>query len=260
MTVAAYAKDPLTPLDGLLQFAKDTRLAHVHLAWEHIVRSPRSPNGSHARGAADFSPRGLSTRDSTPVIGNSGVNTILECLHGEGLELAGIDATALDGLDGETFKKQTDDICVQMRAAGRLGAGNVTLTAGPRDPANFAHVVDGLRRLTVLADRVGVALSIRNVCDSSVEQLDDLHRLFHEVGAKHLTLDLDMAEFQAAVVKPYDAAISFAYRVARIRVCDINLEATLATLQRDGFTGPVLVALEDGPRWAGGVIETARRH
>ena len=259
MTVAAYAKYPLIPLDDLLRFAKDAGLSHVQLAWEQIVRLPRSPNGSHAQEAADFSPRAPSPRDSTPVVGNSGVNTILECLHGEGLELAGIDATALDGLDDETFKKQTDDICMQMRAGGRLGAGHVTLTSGPRDPANFAHVVDGLRRLSPLADRARVGLSIRNMCDSSVEQLDDLHRLFHELGAEYLTLDLDMAEFQAAVVNPYDAAISFARRVARVRVCDINLEATLAILQRDGFTGPVLVALEDGRGWAGGVLETAQR-
>ena len=254
LTVAVYTRDPLTPLDHLLRFTRAAGLAHVQLAWEQIVRARRAPNGPSAQRGADFSPCGASTRDSTPVLGNSDVNTILERLHQEGLEPVGVDATALDCLDDETFEKQIDDIREQMQTAGRLGTRHVTLSAGPRDPSNFSHVVRGLKHLAVLADRVGVGLSIRNVCDSSVEQPDDLHRLFHEVGAANLTLDLDMADFQAAVVNPYDAALSFAHRVTRVRACDVNLQATLTALQRDGFIGPVLVASEDGPAWAKRVI------
>jgi sugar phosphate isomerase/epimerase len=241
LAAAAYAQDPLTPLDDLLRFARDAGLAHVQLAWEQVARSVLTSGG------------GLSH------LHHPGLDALRERLGEAGLEPLGLDAAAFDALDDQTFERQTDDLYGQMRIAARLGAPHVTLTAGPRDPANFAHLVDALKRLTVLAERVGLGISIRNLCDSSVEQLDDLHRLFHQVGVRSLTLDLDMAAFQAAVVNPYDAAISFPGRIARVRVCDVNLSVTLAALQRDGFTGPVLVALDDGPAWAQDVARTVDR-
>ncbi|MFH0982480.1 MAG: hypothetical protein V2A79_13220 [Planctomycetota bacterium] len=348
LTVAAYTREPLTPLDDLLQFAGKAGLSYVQLAWEQLMH--------------------------TVVATHAGLDAILERLRENNLKPVGIDATALQALDDDTFYKQSDDLYVQMRTAARLGIRHITLTAGPRTPANFAYVVDALKRLSgapvtgastashvlnaplvgpegtkegspgrlpwvnvpldgsspggakeatppggasaappglekseatlsqgwrpgLLSDAPdgadgdrpghtlsthttstvgdaeaealdspaagmrnrlvglsGVLLSIRNMHDTGIEQLDDLHRLFHEVRDTPVTLDLDMAEFQSAAVNPYDAVLSFARRVARVRVCDVNLDATLAALQREGFAGPVLTALEDGETWTQTVI------
>ena len=227
LTVAAYARDALAPLDEVLRFAQDAELAQVQLAWEQSVRAGAVLGGSCALGAA-------------------GVDAVLERLRGAGVELVGIDATAFDCLDAATFERHLEDLGVQMRAAKRLGAGCLTITAGPRAPANFAHLADGLARLAGLADRLGVGVSIRNLNNSSVEQLDDVHRLFRGSGVEYLTLDLDMFEFQAAVVNPHDAAVCFPGRVARVRACDVNLQPALAALVRDGYAGVVLAAVEDG--------------
>lgn len=219
-TIGAYSRDPLRPLEDLLGFARQAGLAAVQLAWEQVARA--------------------ATRDADAA-------RLLERLRTASVELIGLDATALDCMDVETFERQTDDAYLQMQAAVRLGTTAVSLAAGPRGPVNFAHVVDGFKRLTVLAERLGVDISVRNRNHSSIEQLDDLHRLFHAVGAANLRLDLDLAEFQSAAVNPADAALSFPRRIARVRVCRPPLEATLAALRRDGFGGPILVAGEDGP-------------
>ena len=229
LSVSAYARDPLTSFGHLLSFANDAGLAHVQLAWEQVVRAGPGETAEAA---------------------------VVRRLEEQRMQVIGLDATVLDCLDAETFETQTDNIYLQLRAAACLDAAHVTISAGPRGPANFAHVADALKRLTVLADRTGIGISIRNVCHSSVEQLDDVRRLFRLVGADNLTLDLDMAEFQAAVVNPYDAVISFPGRVARLRACDVNLPWTLTALKRDGFSGPVLVAVEDGLQWARRVRET----
>lgn len=259
LTVAAYSKDPLAPLDRLLRFAKDVGLSHVQLAWEQIVRTRSTGMGFRNQRAADFGPRDPSMSDLAADSRVAGVKVVFKRLRREGLEPVGLDATALDCMDEETFAKQIEDIDVQMQTAERLGVGHVTIAAGPRDPSNFDHVVDGFRRLAVSVSRLGVGMSIRNLCDSSVEQLDDLHRLFREVGVESLTLDLDMAEFQTAAVNPHDAAVSFPGRIARVRTCDVNLEATLAALRRDGFTGAVLAAVEDGVPWSHKLIAIVRR-
>lgn len=233
MLTVAYAKDPLTPLDDVLRFATDARLSHVQLAWEQIARASSALPHAGPQGAAD----------AGTTSGAWDLAPIRDCLRNAGVQLVGIDATALDCLDDETFDRQFNDIRTQLETAAALRAGHFTFTPGPRSAANFAYLVAGLKRLTRLAEPVGVGCSIRNLRDSSVEQLNDLHRLFHEVGAANLALDLDMAEFQAAVVNPHDAAISFPGRISRVRVCDVNPEATFAALQRDGFTGPVLAAV-----------------
>ncbi len=243
MLTVAYAKDPLTPLDDVLRFATDARLSHVQLAWEQIARVLSTPRDVKNKRAAGLSPRGRSTADAGTTSGAWDLAPIRDCLCNAGVQLVGIDATALDCLDDETFDRQFNDIRTQLETAAALRAGHFTFTPGPRSAANFAYLVAGLKRLTRLAEPVGVGCSIRNLRDSSVEQLNDLHRLFHEVGAANLALDLDMAEFQAAVVNPHDAAISFPGRISRVRVCDVNPEATFAALQHDGFTGPVLAAV-----------------
>ena len=235
LTVAAYARDRLTLLDDLLRFTKDAGLTQVQLSWEQVARaeavgktSPSSP-----RSAAE-----------------TGFEGIVERLRSEEVEPIGLDAAVLDCLDDETFEKQMHDIRVQMQAARWINAGHISITAGVRDSTNFAYVARACRSLASRSGRGAFGVSIRNAEHSSVEQLDDLHRLFYEVGDNALTLDLDMAEFQAAVVNPYDAVISFPGRISRVRVCDVHLEVTLAALQRNRFAGPVLAAITDGPKWA----------
>ena len=126
LTVAAFARNPLTPLDDLLYFARDTGLSHVQLAWEQIVRATCAKNESLPKRTADFSPRVSSLTGSVAITYDSRVNATIERLRQEGMKIIGIDAAAFDCLDEITFKKQIDAVRIQMRIAERLGAPHLT--------------------------------------------------------------------------------------------------------------------------------------
>ncbi|MCP4589284.1 MAG: TIM barrel protein [bacterium] len=226
------------PVDDLLRLAGDAGLAHVQLSWEQVARRvPRlNPGGSPVEGSRRRIPEVV-------IRGHfgAGVDDLRDSMRSARMAVVGLDAATLDCMDEETFERQADELFDQMQVAESLGAAHISVSAGPRDPANFAFVVDILKRLAVMH---GVRLAVRNRCHSSVEQIEDLHRLFRAVGVDRLTLDLDAAEFQAAVVNPHDAVLSFARRTSRVRVAGADRGAIVESLERDGFSGPILIPMD----------------
>jgi sugar phosphate isomerase/epimerase len=97
-------------------------------------------------------------------------------------------------------------------------------------------------------------LLVANARDSSVEQLEDLRRLFIELDHPGLSLALDAGQFQDAAVNPCDVLREFADRVGLIRVSDrlarrcvplgqgeMNVAAVIERACRSGYDGWLVV-------------------
>ena len=162
----------------------------------------------------------------------------------ENAHLGGLDVSTLTIECDEELDARTDDAYMRMRVAHNFGLGCVTVFAGPRNAAAYDYLVAALLRLTTLADRLGLDVLLGNRGGSCIEQIDDVSRIFADVGAHNLYLDLNIVEFHAASVNPCDACLAFGSRVAGVRLSNVagGIRASLEKGEID--IGAVLRATE----------------
>ena len=188
---------------------------------------------------------------------NVEVTTVQGGFHVEaGVRIGGMDVTPLSAERDDELDRRTGEIHSQMQAAARLGLSAVSLQSGARNAAAFQCLTAGLRRLTLLAQRLGLDIRLRNGRDTALEQMIDLHRVLAEVKAGNLKIDLDAAEFHRSSVNPCEAVWAFPERIGQVRLSDaaagqqvtlgsgeINAAAVTDALRDIGFAGPILLKL-----------------
>lgn len=175
-------------------------------------------------------------------------------LREAGLALATIELPPLDCLGRDAFERQTEDAYMRMQIADRLGAEAVTLVSAHSGSVGFDAMVDVVRRLAVLAERIGIRVFVRNVNGSSIEQPESVARLLSLVGSSAVAACLDNVEFQRAVANPADAVLVLSGHIGAVRLGDersgvpcaagqgaAHVEATVEAMREEAFDGFVLV-------------------
>ena len=175
-----------------------------------------------------------------------------------GVEIAGIEVSPFTAECDDDFERQSDDIYLEMQVAKRLGLTAVSLDGGAKSAVAFEYLTPALTRLTVLADRLGLALCLHNRADTRLEQPIDLQRVFVEVAAENLSIDLDVLEFHRSQVNPCEAIWAFGERIKKVRLADtdagepvplgrgeINIEAVIEALKEAEFDGLFVLTLGD---------------
>jgi len=171
--------------------------------------------------------------------------------------IGGLDATPLTAESDDEFERQTDDVYMQLHIARRIGLDSVSLRGGPRDAVAFDFLLAGLTKLTLLAERSEMYISLRNGLNTTLEQVDDLHCVFSQLPTETLTLDVDVVALHQACVNPCEVVWGFPRRIARIRLADIragrrvplrqgeiNADAVIEALKGIAYDGPILLRVD----------------
>jgi sugar phosphate isomerase/epimerase len=174
------------------------------------------------------------------------------------IPIAGIEVSPFTAERDDDFERQSDDIYLQMQVAKRLGLTAVSLDGGAKSAIAFEYLTPALKRLTGLADRLGLALCLHNRVDTRLEQPIDLQRVFVDVAARNLSIDLDVLEFHRSQVNPCEAIWAFGERIRKVRLADtdagepvplgrgeINIEAVIEALKEAEFDGLFVLTLGD---------------
>ena len=190
--------------------------------------------------------------------------SLVELLDARGVILEGVELNPLTCLNGASFERRMEEAQGQMRIVQGLGAASVIISSAPEGSVGFDMTVAALTRLVAQAERMGLKLCLRNVCGSSVEQLEVLHVLLGRAAVPGFGLCLDNVEFQRAAVNPADAVLSFSDRIAMVRLGDelrsspcapgrgnAHVGATIEALAAERFEGPLLVDKE----WLHAVVD-----
>lgn len=225
----AYCEDQTLDAQELARFAGRAGIEAVHLHWEALHRILQKSNLN-----------GLAWDEGFALEGS--------------LPVGGIEVTPLTAERDDELDRQTDDIYMQMQVARRLGMSAVSVHGGARSAVAFEYFTAGLTRLALLAERLGLDICLCNRCDTALEQPLDLHRVFAEVQADNLKVDLDAAEFHRSSVNPCEAVWAFQQRVRKARLSDvaagrhvalgegeINAAAVADALREVHFAGPILL-------------------
>lgn len=165
---------------------------------------------------------------------------------------------AMSARGAEDFEEKTDEIYMQMQSARRLGLSAVSIHGGAADAAARQHLIHGLRRLALLADRLGIEMRLCNRRGTCCEQPSDYREILAEVAAENLAVDLDIAECHRACVNPTEPIWGFERRISAVRWAnvsaggpapledgEINVRAILDALRGAEFDGPQLLVFGD---------------
>ncbi len=153
---------------------------------------------------------------------------------------------------------QLERIRPALDVAAHCGAA-LSIEAGPQTAAAWGCLPAGISELARSAERLGVDVLLHNRCGTRLEQPMDLHRVFVEVDASNVMLDLDVAEFHLACVNPVDPIRGLERRIGSVRLSnviahrpaplgrgEIDVRAVLRSLREAGYTGPIILAAGAG--------------
>ncbi len=192
-----------------------------------------------------------------------GVNEVhLSCQQARepvaGVKVSGVDLPALTAQRREDFERQVDEIAARMKAASRGGVGVVSIEGGARNAAVLEFLTTGLRRLTTLANELGLVMHVRNRYGTRLEQPLDLHRVLADVGAHGLMVELDVAQFHRASVNPCEPICGLENRIGGVRLSnvkahqltamaagEIDMPTVVEALRTVDYGGPFVLLLGD---------------
>lgn len=177
--------------------------------------------------------------------------------------IAGLEATPLTGDSREEMARQVVAVTRDLHAAGRFGLDGVGLYTGAPTPAAFEFLADGLTRVTRAARVLGLRVRLRNRGGTRIEQPQDLHRLFWDVRADNLALDIDVAEFHRSSVHPCEPIRAFEGRIDCVRLAnidagrpaglaegEIDIRSVVDALRDASYRGPIVLQLAADERAA----------
>ncbi|MEE9295125.1 MAG: TIM barrel protein [Phycisphaerae bacterium] len=188
-----------------------------------------------------------------------------------GVKVSGVDLPALTAQGREDFERQVDEIATRMKTASRGGIGVVSIEGGARNAAVLEFLTDGLRRLTGLADELGLVIHVRNRYGTRLEQPPDMHGVLADVGADDLMAELDVAEFHRASVNPCEPIWGLEKRIGCVRLSnvkarrltamaagEIDMPTVVEALQTVNYGGPFVLFLGDDDGAVDRLIEDRR--
>jgi len=107
-----------------------------------------------------------------------------------------------------------------MEWARAVGSTSICLATGQRRGQPWTILSEGIQELLPAADDHGLDVHVLNARDTTIEQIEDLRRLFADIPHPSLRLALDIGAFHASAVNPRDVLAEFADLVGCIRVSD----------------------------------------
>ena len=126
-----------------------------------------------------------------------------------GLKVVAMDVSAITAEYNDELKRQIEEIAGRMESAKALGITAVSIEGGAPSAVAFQFLVTGLRDISQLAKDLDLDVWLHNRCGTRLEQPLDLHRVFVEVHAENLKIDLDVAEFHRSSVNPCEPVWAF---------------------------------------------------
>ncbi|MBP7935042.1 MAG: TIM barrel protein [Phycisphaerae bacterium] len=145
---------------------------------------------------------------------------ILPWLQSANLHLSGVDVGTFDAAAKADVTATITRIQTRMEWARAVGSTNICLGTGERRGQPWTILSEGIQEILPAANDHGLDVHVLNARDTTIEQIEDLRRLFADIRHPRLRLALDIGAFHASAVNPRDALGEFADLVGCIRVSD----------------------------------------
>lgn len=197
--------------------------------------------------------------ESTPVHPDFSVRTVREALASARIRLSGFTVRNLTGMKADSNERNLDynlrQLSWDIHLGRALGLKHANLSGGIRSEENLEDVVAGVNKLleTLPPD---LDLNLANAPNNRLQGLADFQSVMPRVGPRAKVL-LDAGALLAAGEEVLPFAEAFAVRIGMVRLGDrkgaervrfgegdLPLKDLLTVLQKAGFKGDLVLALE----------------
>jgi sugar phosphate isomerase/epimerase len=165
---------------------------------------------------------------------------------------------AITALNPATLYGETNQARGELLTAQNTGAKIIGLRSGHAGSIGIAAMTTIVADLATILRGTTIQICVRNVANSALSQLGDLHQLFSDSRCDEVGLCLDNVEFQRSAVNPCDAITSYKPRIRAVRFRDelkrqptklgegnAHVGPLLDELRSADFRGPIIVERRD---------------